>query len=102
MQSGLSHIQFNVRAENVPFYKDLFGFLGWQTIHEADGMVGLGGKNGEFNKVYLDTFNLIVLRGQPIQQVLEEQGKILQGIIDETKAACWPPDPKSDGPCKVR
>ncbi|MBA2451512.1 MAG: extracellular solute-binding protein [Chloroflexi bacterium] len=64
--------------------------------------IGLGGKNGEFNKVYLDTFNLIVLRGQPIQQVLEEQGKILQGIIDETKAACWPPDPKSDGPCKVR
>ncbi len=64
--------------------------------------IGLGGKNGELNKVYLDTFNLIVLRNQPIQQVLDEQGKILQGIMDETKAGCWPPDPPSDGPCKVR
>jgi multiple sugar transport system substrate-binding protein len=64
--------------------------------------IGLGGKNGEFNKVYLDTFNLIVLRNQPVQQVLEEQARIMQGIIDETKASCWPPDPPSDGPCKVK
>ena len=47
MQSGLSHMQFNVRAENLSFYKDLFGFLGWSTLHEGDDMVGLGGKNGE-------------------------------------------------------
>lgn len=47
MQSGLSHIQFNVRAANVPFYKDLFSFLGWQIEHEDTGMVGLSGKNGE-------------------------------------------------------
>ena len=47
MQSGLSHIQFNVRAENVPFYKELFTFLGWGTEYEAEGMVGVSGKNGE-------------------------------------------------------
>lgn len=47
MQSGLSHIQFNVSPENVPFYGDLFGFLGWQTEYEAEGVVGLAGKNGE-------------------------------------------------------
>ena len=47
MKSGLGHIQFNVRAANIPFYKDLFGFLGWNVLHEAEGMVGLGGKNGE-------------------------------------------------------
>lgn len=47
MQSGLSHIQFNVRAANVPFYRDLFGFLGWQTLHEDAGMIGLAGKHGE-------------------------------------------------------
>jgi multiple sugar transport system substrate-binding protein len=64
--------------------------------------IGLGGKGGEFNKVYLDTFSLIVLRNGSVQQVLDEQGKILQGIMDETKAGCWPPDPPSDGPCKVR
>lgn len=47
MQSGLSHIQFNVRAANIPFYKDLFGFLGWSVLHEDAGMIGVGGKNGE-------------------------------------------------------
>lgn len=47
MQSGLSHIQFNVRPENVPFYGDLFGFLGWEKSYEAEGVVGLEGKNGE-------------------------------------------------------
>lgn len=64
--------------------------------------IGLGAKNGEFNKVYLDTFNLIVLRNEPIEKVLDEQAKILQSILDETKAGCWPPDPPSDGPCKVK
>jgi multiple sugar transport system substrate-binding protein len=64
--------------------------------------IGLGAKGGEFNKVYLDTFSQIVLRNGNVQQVLDEQGRILQGIMDETKAPCWPPDPKSDGPCKVR
>ena len=47
MQSGLSHIQFNVRAENVPFYKDLFSFLGWGVEHDGSGVLGLAGKNGE-------------------------------------------------------
>lgn len=47
MRSGLSHIQFNVRAENVPYYKDLFTFLGWSIEHEDDGIVGLSGTHGE-------------------------------------------------------
>ena len=25
----------------------------------------------------------------------------LQQLIDEAKAPCWAPDPKSDGPCRV-
>jgi multiple sugar transport system substrate-binding protein len=64
--------------------------------------IGLGAKNGELNKVYLDTFQQIIIRGEQIQPVLDEQAKILQGILDETKAACWAPDPPSDGPCKVK
>ena len=64
--------------------------------------IGLGAKGGEFNKVYTDTFSQIVLRNGSIEQVLDEQGRILQGIMDETKAGCWPPDPPSDGPCKVK
>jgi multiple sugar transport system substrate-binding protein len=64
--------------------------------------IGLGAKNGELNKVYLDTFNQIVLKNESIESVLEAQAKILQGILDETKAGCWPPDPPSEGPCKVK
>lgn len=39
-------MQFNVRAENVPFYKDLFGFLGWKTEHEDEGVFGASGTDG--------------------------------------------------------
>jgi catechol 2,3-dioxygenase-like lactoylglutathione lyase family enzyme len=45
MQTGLAHIQFNVRAENLPFYQDLFGHLGWETIYAGDGMYAASGKN---------------------------------------------------------
>jgi multiple sugar transport system substrate-binding protein len=64
--------------------------------------VGLGAKGGDFNTVYLDTFQRIVLKNETVQTTLEAQAKTLQGIIDETKAACWAPDPPSDGPCKVK
>lgn len=47
MQSGIAHIQFNVAAGNLPFYKDLFGFLGWRTIYEDDEGFGVSGKHGE-------------------------------------------------------
>jgi multiple sugar transport system substrate-binding protein len=64
--------------------------------------IGLGAKNGELNKVYLDTFSRIILKSEAIQPVLDDEAKILQGILDDTKAGCWPPDPPSDGPCKVK
>ena len=64
--------------------------------------VGLGAKGGEFNKVYRDTFTQIVLNNQPAQQVLDNQAKTLQGIMTDTKAPCWAPDPPSDGPCTVK
>ena len=64
--------------------------------------VGLGGKNGEWNKVYQDTFNSIVLKGDDPAKVLDQQAKIMQGILDDTKAACWPPDAPSTGPCQVK
>lgn len=64
--------------------------------------IGLGAKNNEFNDVFLNTFRSIVLNNQPVQPVLEDQGKILQGIMDASGAGCWAPDPPSDGPCKVK
>ena len=63
--------------------------------------VGLGGKGGEFNKVYLDTFARIVLRGEEIRQVLDREAANLRRILQETGAPCWAPDPPSQGPCPV-
>ena len=64
--------------------------------------VGLAARAGDFNNVYLETFQRIVLKNEPIQQVLDDRGNVLQGIMDDTKAACWAPDPPSDGPCKLK
>jgi multiple sugar transport system substrate-binding protein len=63
--------------------------------------VGLGDLGGQFNQVYIDTFERIVLANQDIPQVLEQQGEELKRIIDEAGAPCWAPDAASDGPCPV-
>jgi multiple sugar transport system substrate-binding protein len=63
--------------------------------------VGLGAKEGQVTKVYRDAFTAIVLQKKDIQQTLDAQAPVLQKLIDDAKAPCWAPDPKSDGPCKV-
>lgn len=65
--------------------------------------VGLGTKGGDWNKGYTDTFQRIVIRNEDIQSALNTQAQVLQSILDETKAACWSPDPDSGGqPCKIK
>lgn len=78
-----------------------------KTASAKDGIaallpVGLGAKSGEFDKVFRDTFQLIVLRGQDPHAVLERQAKALQALMNETKAPCWRPDPPSAGACQVK
>jgi multiple sugar transport system substrate-binding protein len=63
--------------------------------------VGLGDLGGQFNKVYIDTFQRILLAGQDIRQVLDEQAEALKGVMEQAKAPCWAPDAPSDGPCPV-
>src|SRR3970282_251333 len=64
---------------------------------------GLGGKGGDFNKVFRDAFTRIVLNGEDITTVLGEQKVILQSIMDATGAPCWSPDPDSAGKaCQVK
>ena len=41
MQSHISHIQFNVEASNLPFYRDLTAFLGWQTLYDTAEFIGV-------------------------------------------------------------
>jgi multiple sugar transport system substrate-binding protein len=64
--------------------------------------VGLGTHGGEFDKVMLDTFQLIVLRGVKPHDALTREAPILQKIMTETGAPCWAPDPPSSGACQVK
>ena len=43
MHSFVSHLQFNVRRENLVFYRELLTFLGWRTVHEDEGGLGVAG-----------------------------------------------------------
>ena len=45
MQNSVSHIQFNVDPAHLSFYRDLTAYLGWKTIYDGDGMLGVGGKD---------------------------------------------------------
>ena len=49
-----------------------------------------------------NAFDRVVLEGEDIQSVLDEEGANLQALMDETGAPCWSPDPPSDGPCQVK
>lgn len=40
MKSHFYHIQFNVKKENLPFYKEMMEFIGWSLIFEMDDMNG--------------------------------------------------------------
>lgn len=63
---------------------------------------GLGAKNGEFNKAFIDAFSRIVLRNEDIKTVLAEQGKALDALMKEANAPCWAPDASSgNAPCPV-
>lgn len=63
--------------------------------------MGLGDKGGQFNQVYTDTFERIILAGQDIREVLDSQAEVLRALMVEANAPCWAPDVASEGPCPV-
>lgn len=63
--------------------------------------VGLGDQGGAFNEIYKAAANRILLDGEDIASVLEEEAANLQALMDETGAPCWPPDAASEGTCMV-
>ncbi|NEX45838.1 ABC transporter substrate-binding protein [Pseudotabrizicola algicola] len=63
--------------------------------------MGLGDKGGQFNQVYTDTFERIILAGQDIRTVLDSQAEVLRALMIEANAPCWAPDAASEGPCPV-
>ena len=62
---------------------------------------GLGEKGGDFNRIFVDSFERIILAGQPIRAVLDDQKGRLAAIMEETGAPCWAPDAPSEGACPV-
>jgi multiple sugar transport system substrate-binding protein len=64
--------------------------------------IGLGDKGGEFNKVFFDTFQRIVLRNEPVRATLDAQAEVMRGIMTATAAPCWAPDKPSTGACPVK
>jgi len=52
--------------------------------------------------VFLETFQLIVLRGQKPRPVLDREAETLKRLMSETGAPCWQPDPPSTGACQVQ
>lgn len=63
--------------------------------------MGLGDLGGKFSQVYTDTFERIVLAGQDVQPVLDEQATALKALMDQAKAPCWAPDTSTDAICPV-
>ncbi len=63
--------------------------------------MGLGDKGGQFSQIYTDTFERIILGGQDVRTVLDEQAEVLRALMIEANAPCWAPDVASDGPCPV-
>lgn len=63
--------------------------------------MGLGDKGGQFSQIYTDTFERIILAGQDIRTVLDEQAEVLRALMIEANAPCWAPDAASEGPCPV-
>jgi multiple sugar transport system substrate-binding protein len=63
--------------------------------------IGLADKGGEFNKVYVDTFQRIVLRNEAARAVLDREAENLRGIMNAVNAPCWAPDKPSSGACPV-
>ena len=53
--------------------------------------VGLKGAGGRFNKAFTDAFKRIVLHGENIGDVLDDQGAKIQALLNESEAPCWLP-----------
>jgi len=64
--------------------------------------MGRGQRGGEFDKEFMDTFQLVVLRGQNPRAALDHEAKSSKRLMTETGAPCWQPDPPSIGACQVQ
>jgi len=64
--------------------------------------IGLGQREAEFDRVFMDTFQLIVLRGEDVHAVLDREAEALTRLMADSGAPCWQPDPTTAAACRVR
>ena len=64
--------------------------------------IGLGDQGAAYNQVFKDAFQQIVLDGGDPATVLAARLPDLQATLTTSGAACWAPDPPSDGPCQAQ
>ena len=64
--------------------------------------VGLGERARDFTAAYAAAFSQIVLRNREISSVLTRQAIVIDEILTAANVACWPPDPITETPCRVR
>jgi multiple sugar transport system substrate-binding protein len=63
--------------------------------------VGLGDQSSAYNQPFKDAFQQIVVENGDPATVLGAQATALQEVLDTAGAACWFPDPESEGTCQV-
>jgi multiple sugar transport system substrate-binding protein len=63
--------------------------------------IGLGAQSGAYAKVFTDTFTRMVMNKEDPMTVLKDEGSQLQQLLNAAGAACWQPDPRSNGTCQV-
>ena len=63
--------------------------------------VGLGDQGGAYSDVFKNAFKAIIIDGGDPATVLPAFAPALQETLDLSGAACWAPDPASDGVCQV-
>lgn len=68
----------------------------------ASPPMGLGERGGEFDRIFIDAFQRIVLHGEPPRPVLDSEAETLNSLLTETGAACWQPDPPGTGACRAQ
>src|SRR5690554_904308 len=63
--------------------------------------VGLGERGNELNEIFKSAANRILLDGEDIQSVLDDEAGNIQAILTDSGAPCWPPDPVDEEACQI-
>jgi catechol 2,3-dioxygenase-like lactoylglutathione lyase family enzyme len=61
MNSKFGHVVLGVKLSNLPFYQELFSFLGWKTVYAGEEMLGI-----------VDTNGISLWFGQPLKDVAND------------------------------